>query len=317
MRAAILYGPRDFRIEVRPRPRIEKEECLVRVRACGVCHSELHQWEVKEPGLEYPRFIGHEVSGEIIDAGASVRDFRKGDRVAVWTESGGYAEEVAVRFDRIFPVHPDIPFAQALAEPISCATNGVIRSRIGLNDSVVLVGAGFMGLILLQEIRAAGAGRIIAVDVRDTMLELARRLGADAVVNPLRGDAVAAVEKELGGGKADVVFEAGGMQETLDLAADLCRMEGKLVLFGYHPGPRQIKHFGYWNWMAFDIVNAHFRELNVILNGARIGMALLNAGRIDMGPLITHRFPLEAVNEAFAASREKPVGFVKSVIVFD
>src|SRR4030042_1291815 len=99
MRAAILHGPRDFRIEKRPRPEYGKDECLIRVRTCGVCHSELHQWEVREPGLEYPRFIGHEVSGEIIEAGSAAGEFKKGDRVAVWPENGGGSEEVAVRFD--------------------------------------------------------------------------------------------------------------------------------------------------------------------------------------------------------------------------
>lgn len=84
MRIASLHGPHDFRIEEHPRPEMQKDECLVRVRACGVCHSEIHQWEVKVEGLEYPRYIGHEVSGEVLAVGAEVQGFQPGDRVSVW-----------------------------------------------------------------------------------------------------------------------------------------------------------------------------------------------------------------------------------------
>jgi threonine dehydrogenase-like Zn-dependent dehydrogenase len=94
-------------------------------------------------------------------------------------------------------------------------------------------------------------------------------------------------------------------------------MEGKLVIFGFHPGPRKIKDFGYWNWMAFDIINAHFRNLDTILKGSRIGMDMLNYKRIDMQPLITHEFPIEKIEDAFSVAKDKPKGFVKSVIVFD
>jgi len=136
-------------------------------------------------------------------------------------------------------------------------------------------------------------------------------------LNPSRDNVVEKVKAMTDGRGIDVAFEVGGVQATLDLAADLTRMEGKLVIFGYHPGPRQIKHLGYWNWMAFDIVNAHFRNLQTILNGSRVGMQLLNADQLNMTPLITHTYPLERIEEAFAAAKQKPSGFIKSVIVFD
>ncbi|MGE5861517.1 MAG: L-iditol 2-dehydrogenase, partial [Ignavibacteria bacterium] len=101
------------------------------------------------------------------------------------------------------------------------------------------------------------------------------------------------------------------------LAADICRMEGKLVIFGFHPGPRKINDLGYWNWMAFDVINAHFRDLNTILNGTRIGMEMLNTGKINMKPLITHTFKLEEIENAFKAAKEKPKGFIKSVITMN
>lgn len=316
MRIAVLYGPHDFRIEERPSPKMADDECLIKVRACGVCHSEIHQWDVKEPGLEYPRFIGHEVAGEILQVGSHVARFKPGDRVAVWTDRAGYAEEVSVKETQLFAIKESVPFEHAMAEPISCTVNGVEKTNLRLGDSVALVGTGFMGLILLQEIKLRGATPVIAIDLRDEMLELAKRLGADIVLNPNQDNVVEKIKAMTDGRGIDVAFEVGGVQSTLDLAADILRMEGKLVIFGYHPGPRQIKHLGFWNWMAFDIVNAHFRNLQTILNGSRVGMQLLNAGQLNMAPLITHTYPLDRIEEAFTAAKEKPKGFIKSVIVF-
>ncbi|TFG95109.1 MAG: hypothetical protein E4H13_13850 [Calditrichales bacterium] len=174
-----------------------------------------------------------------------------------------------------------------------------------------------MGLILLQQIKHSGAARVIAIDIRDDMLELAKQLGADEVINPVKNDPVKKVHEITAGSGVDVSFEVGGSQGTLDLAASLCRMEGKLVIFGYHPGSRTIQDLGFWNWMAFDIINAHFRDKNVILDGTRRGMAMLNAKKVTMKPLITHSFRLDQINAAFASAVEKPHGFVKSVITFD
>jgi threonine dehydrogenase-like Zn-dependent dehydrogenase len=174
-----------------------------------------------------------------------------------------------------------------------------------------------MGLILLQQIRLSAPKKIIAVDVREEMLRNAKILGADITINPLKEDPEKKIQEYAGGEKADVVFEIGGTEKTLNLAANLCRMEGKLVIFGFHPGPRIISDLGYWNWMAFDIINAHFRDLGAILNGTRAGMEMLNSNKISLAPLITHTFSLEDINQAFAAAKDKPAGFVKAVIVFD
>lgn len=317
MRIAVLYGPREFCIEEQPRPSIQNDECLIRIRACGVCHSEIHQWAVKQEGLSYPRYIGHEVSGEIIEVGAEVKKFNPGDRVSVWVDGRGYGEEIGVKAGWVFPIAPTVPFEHALSEPLACCTNGVLKAKVQLGDTVALVGTGFMGLMLLQQVILRGPKQVIAIDIRDEMLDLAKQLGADVVINPQKEIVVDRIKELTDGKGVDVSFEAGGVQATLDLAADICRMEGKLVIFGYHPGPRQIKDLGSWNWMAFDIINAHFRDLSTILTGARIGMDLLNAGKLTMAPLITHTFPLESIEDAFVAAKEKPKGFVKSVIVLD
>ncbi|MEO8398784.1 MAG: zinc-binding dehydrogenase [Ignavibacteriaceae bacterium] len=317
MQAALLYGPHDFRIEEKPDPGIGEDECLINIKACGVCHSEIHQWDVLEKDLEYPRFIGHEVAGEILKTGKKINNFKPGDRIAAWTDGKGYAEKISLKTDKLFLIDKNIPYSHALAEPIACTTNGIIKTDIQLEDTVALVGTGFMGLILLQQMKFKGPKNIIAIDIRDEMLELSKQLGADIVINPLKENVQKIIKDHTNGKGVDVSFEVGGVQSTLDLAAEICRMEGKLVLFGYHPGPREIKHLGYWNWMAFDIINAHFRNINTILRGSRIGMEMLNSNKINMGSLITHKFKLNEIEKAFTAAKEKPKGFVKSVIVLD
>ena len=317
MRGAILYGAHDFRIKKLSTPKINDDECLIKVKACGVCHSEIHQWDEKIDGLEYPRHIGHEVSGEIIKTGSNVKDFKKGDRVAVWADGKGYAEEIAANQKMLNHISKNIPFHLALSEPIACTTNGVNKADIQLADTVALVGTGFMGLILLQEIKLKGPAKIIAIDIRDEMLKLAKKLGADITINPKKENLKQKIEQITDNKDVDVTFEVGGVQSTLDTASEITRMEGKLVIFGYHPGQRIIKDLGYWNWMAFDIINAHFRDINKILEGSRRGMDLLNAGKINMSPLITHKYPLEKIEEAFLAAKQKPKGFIKSVIIMN
>ena len=149
MRAGLLYGEKDFRIEQIDDPVIKPDECLIKVMACGVCHSEIHQWDHKIPGMEYPRFIGHEVAGTVIKAGKDVSAFNPGDRVAVWVDGKGYAEKLAVNQKSVFHLADQVPFEQAMAEPIACTTNGVLRTNLRMNESIALVGSGFMGLILL------------------------------------------------------------------------------------------------------------------------------------------------------------------------
>jgi threonine dehydrogenase-like Zn-dependent dehydrogenase len=179
------------------------------------------------------------------------------------------------------------------------------------------VGTGFMGLILLQQLKLRGPKFIAAIDVRDEILDLAKKFGADYTINPLKQNPKEFIKDVTNGKGVDVSFEVGGNESTLNLAPEICRMEGKLVIFGFHPGQRQIKDMGYWNWMAFDIINAHFRDMNTILNGTRIGIDMLNSGKINMKPLITHKFGLNEIENAFKAAKEKPRGFIKSVIVMN
>lgn len=317
MKAALLYGPHDWRIEEIDSPTFTDDQLLISIKACGVCHSELHQWEEKIPGLDYPRFIGHEAAGIIKNVGSHIKKFKEGDRVALWIFGKGFAEEVSVNEDQVFPINDDITYEEALAEPISCTTNALLKTNVLLADTVALVGTGFMGLILLQQLKHQGVSKLIAIDVRNEILTKAKELGADVVLNPNNDNVVEEIQKLTDGKGVDISFEVGGVQATLDIVPQITRMEGKLVIFGYHPGKRVINDLGYWNWMAWDIINGHFRDMKTILDGSRRGIDMVNSKKIDMNSLVTHKYKLKQIEEAFLAAKNKPAGFIKAVVVMD
>lgn len=316
MQAAILQAPGRFTIEERPIPAIGRDELLVRTHCCGICTSELEIWMGKLKGLDYPRFIGHEPSGIVEEVGEDVRDFSVGDHVSVWSEGKGFAQYFSAKADYAARLKPDTPLEHAIGEPIACSTNGVRKADPQLNDSVAIIGCGFMGLIMLQVFNARGIGLSIAVDPRKSMRDLALRLGAAHVLDPRTIDASAAVKELTGGKGVDIAVEAAGTQQTLDLAANCARMEGKLEVFGFHVGDARSVPWGFWNWMAFQIINGHVRSPQVYVEGMKIGLALLESGKLSMGPLITHRFALQEINRAFEIAAGKPEGFVKGVIAF-
>lgn len=316
MKAAILQGPKKFVIEEKPLPAIQADEVLVRTKASGICTSELDMWEGLAKGLEYPRFIGHEPAGIVEVVGAGVTSVRAGDHVAAWSEGKSYAEYFAVKEAYLYKLNSATTFVEALGEPIACAVNGVRKADVQLNESVCLVGCGFMGLIMLQVFKARGAGHLIAVDTRESLLKFAQKVGATHAFNPKNGDVRAAIKDLTDGRGVDIGVEAAGRQETLDLTSDIVRMEGKLEVFGFHQGePRRVP-LGYWNWMAFHIVNGHTRSAQMYVEGMKIGLRMLEDGKLDMKSLITHRFALEDINTAFARAASKEEGFVKGVITF-
>ena len=316
MKIAILTGPKEFKFEEQELPALLPDEVLVQVAACGVCTSELDMWEGRAGSHMYPRYPGHEVSGVVADLGKDVQGLAAGDRVAVWAPGRGFAEYVVVKSRYCFPAG-DLPLDLALAEPLACAVNTVELANVSLSDDVVIVGAGFMGNLVQKLVALQGPRRLIVADTRADALERALKLGATHVVNVKNESLPDAVKSLTDGQGADVSFEVVGAQGPLNLLGDVTRMSGKVVIVGYHQGePRQIP-LGYWNWMAFQILNAHFREEATILRGMRIGMRLLTSGRLRLDDLVSHRFRLNQINEAFLAAHEKPEGFVKSTIVME
>ena len=313
MKIAILQRPRAFELTDAPIPEIAADEILVRVAYCGVCTSELDMWAGTAGNSLFPRMPGHEVSGIVERVGAQVNTFKPGDHVGVWATGRGFAEYVAVKAEYALPAG-DVPLDLALAEPLACAVNTVELANISLGDDVVIIGAGFMGNLVQKLVELQGPRHLIVVDTRDDALERAKRLGATHVVNA-KSESLPDVVKELTGGRgADATFEVTGVQAPLLMLGEVTRMSGKVVIVGYHQGGNREIPLSQWNWMAFQVLNAHFREQATIMRGMRIGMRLLIAGRLKLDGLVSHHFALPEINQAFEIAHSKPAGFVKSTV---
>ncbi len=312
MRIAALHGPREFVIEEVDVPTPAPDEVLVQVAGCGVCASELEPW-LDGPGPDGPRYLGHEVSGVVTERGADVRDLVVGDRVGVWVTERGFAAYVAVKADQCRRAG-DGPLEEALAEPLACAANAVELADVRMADDVVVVGAGFMGNLVQKFVALRGVRHLVVADTRPDALERAAAMGATRVVDVTQ-ESLPEVVRELTGGRgADVAFECTGTQPALSGIGDVVRMSGKIGIVGFHQGAAREVPMAFWNWMAFTIVNGHFRELSTIMRGMTIGMRLLESGVLSMEGMVSHRFALADINEAFRALEEKPSGFVKAVV---
>jgi L-iditol 2-dehydrogenase len=313
VRIAVLNEPGRFELVDEPVPSVGPDDLLVRVSACGVCTSELDMWQGRTGHAALPWYPGHEVSGVVERIGDRVVSFHPGDPVVAWVTTRGYAEYVAVRADHCLPAD-GLPLDVALAEPMACAVNAVDLASPALGDDVVIVGAGFMGNLVHLLVNLQGSRQVIIADVRAEALERAARLGATATVNMAEESLPDRVMELTGGAGADMTFEVTGVPAVLPLLGEVTRMSGTVVIAGYHQGEAREIPLGRWNWMAFRIVNAHFREVSTILRGMRMGMRLLTSGRVSLDGLVTHRFPLERIDEAFRTALEKPAGFVKATV---
>jgi L-iditol 2-dehydrogenase len=312
VRLAELAGVEDYRVVEVDVLRPDAGELLVEVAVCGVCASELDAWTGRVP-TDFPKRPGHEVSGTVVELGAGATGFTVGDPVAVWTTGSGYAEYVTAPAAYCRALG-DVPLEVGLLEPIACAANAVELADVRLADDVVILGAGFMGALVQQLVQLRGPRTVTVVDRRPDVLALAAKLGATRTVDTTTESADDGVAEVTDGRGADITFEVTGVQGGLDLVGDVTRMSGKVVLVGFHQGEPRAVPLGHWNWMAYDLRNAHFREVTTIMRGMDIAARLLTAGRLDLSPLVTHRFDLTDLNEAFRAAVSKPEGFVKAIV---
>jgi L-iditol 2-dehydrogenase len=313
MRAAVLARPGEIEFVDRELPPVGARQARIRVRQCGLCTSEIDLWTGKAPD-KLPAAIGHEIAGEVIEVGDEVSTLRLGDNVAAWVEGGGFAEEAMVEERYCVPVAAGVTYP-AVAEPLACVVNAVELAAPDLADDVVIVGAGYMGNLVQLVSELKGARTITVADVRDDALQRAADLGATRVVDTRRESLADAVAEVTDGRGADLSYEVTGIQPGLDLAGEVTRMSGKVCIVGYHQGGPRTLPLAQWNWMAFKVINAHFREIDTIMAGMRAGMRLVNAGKLDVSSLVSGSYPLERLADAFETAVAKPDGFIKAVVI--
>lgn len=315
MKAAVISAPKGARVEDVVRPDPGPGQIRVRIEGCGVCGSNLPTWEGRE-WFKYPLTPGapgHEGWGVVDAVGSGVQNFRPGDRVATLSNSA-YAEYDVVSMNSAVVLPLALHGKPFPGEPLGCAMNIFRRSDIQPGQTVAIIGIGFLGALVTRLAVNAGA-RVIAITRRPFALEVARKFGASECI-PM-DDHLKIIDrvKQLTASQlCERVIEVVGEQWPLDLAAELTRERGKLIIAGYHQdGPRQV-NMQLWNWRGLDVVNAHERDPRVYLEGIQLAVNAVASGRLDPTPLYTHSFKLDELNQAFEAMRKRPDGFLKALI---
>jgi threonine dehydrogenase-like Zn-dependent dehydrogenase len=315
MRAAVVTGPQQLEVEHIVVPQPAAGQVRVRLEGCGVCGSNLPLWEGR-PWFEYPVSAGapgHEGWGVVDALGVGVSGLTVGQRVAVLS-SQAYAEYDVATASTVVPLPDSLADTPFPGEPLGCAMNAFHRSDIRPDHTVAIIGIGFLGALLVRLASQSGA-RVIAISRRPFALELARTMGAEITIPLEDHNAIVHQVQQLTGGEgADRVIEVTGLQWPLDLAGELTRIRGRLIIAGYHQdGPRQV-NMQLWNWRGLDVINAHERDPAEYIAGIRLAVEAVASGTLDPSPLYTHSFELEQLDQAFEMMSDRPDGFLKALI---
>jgi L-iditol 2-dehydrogenase len=334
MKVALFEKPHSLTVRSTPLRTLMPNEVLLKVKACGVCGTDVHIVEGTSRSTP-PVVLGHEFTGIVEDVGIAVHGIAAGQRAAVdpniscgvcyycrrglvhlcanlralgVDRDGGMAEYCFVPAEQIYLL-PDgmLMEAAAFVEPVSCAIHGIDRANILAGDTVVIIGGGTIGLIMLQLAKNAGASRTIIVEPLHHKRRIAVELGADAVVNPTESETKSAIMDMTHVG-ADVVIECAGKPQTAQLSLELVRRGGTVEFFGVSPIGEKIQ---------VEPNQVYFKELTIVgsyvnPNTFSRSIALLNAGRVRIDRFQIDRFPLDGVNDALAFQREGKT--LKSII---
>jgi threonine dehydrogenase-like Zn-dependent dehydrogenase len=318
MKAAVIASPGNVQITTTPVPRPAENEVLVRLEGCGVCGSNLAPWEGR-PWFKYPfppGDLGHEGWGRVAEIGAKVSRVNIGDRVAILSYHA-FAEYDVASQDSVVRLPVQVARDPFPGEALGCAMNVFRRSDVFSGQTVAIIGIGFLGAVLTALCASAGA-HVVGVSRRPFALETARRMGAQETM-PLDDSAaviqrVRALTDDKG---CHCVIEATGTQAGLDLATELTRERGRLVIAGYHQDNLRRVNMQLWNWRGIDVINAHERDPRVYLSGIQAAAQAISNGIFNPAPLYTHTFPLAQLGAALNALKERPAGFLKSLILYE
>jgi len=343
MKVAVLKGVRSVVVEERPIPEIAAGEALVRVRAAGICGSDIHGFDGIWPDKRALGLImGHENSGEVVQVAGDVKTVRAGDRVVVNPQlacgrcdeclqgspnlcrnmkligsssrgmrHGGFAEYLAMPERNLHPLPENLSFEEgALFDPLGNAVHLMNRAEAKVGDRIAIFGAGTLGLCLLLVARNSGLGPILMTDVSPCRLEVARRLGADRCIDVRSDDPVKAILEETKGQGVDIAVEAVGMKETYAQCLSVVKRKGRLMALGNTAPEIGVALFRLVSWEISLIGCTGFGPVEIDR-----ALALMSTGRIDAKPIITHRFPLDQVQAAFEATGQKDSHLIKAFLL--
>jgi 2-desacetyl-2-hydroxyethyl bacteriochlorophyllide A dehydrogenase len=328
MKAAVLPSAGRVEIEDLPRPHAGLGEIVVKVGACGLCGTDQHIFEGSgHLTVDFPLVPGHELAGEIVETGENAGWLKPGDRVALdpnihcghcfychrgevhlcenlqalgVTRNGGF-EEYCLSPARQAILLPEnvTTLMGGLAEPVACCLHGADRLAVTPGETVLILGGGFIGLVLLQLMKAAGAGAVIVSEPFAPRRQKALELGAARAVDPNADDLAAIVMEATEGRGADACIEAAGRVQTAEQAVHLARRGGRILFFGVVPEGRMAQV------APFDVYRKVLSILGSFVNPFSHARAvqLLSDGVVKVEGLVSHRFPVEDFAEALEAAR--------------
>jgi len=326
VKAAVLRGVHDLRLEQVQDPSPAGNEVLIRVKAAGMCGTDLHMWEGSNQEGTFPFIPGHEWSGEVVEVGKGVKSVSRGERVVAevpipchlcdnckdglepnmcpdkqlygfsWENAGGMAEYTLARAERLFKIPANVSYEEAaLVEPVSVAYHGVWGSGGGAapHDRVVVFGAGPIGLFAMLSCKASGAP-VLVVEPQAFRRKMAQDLGADVVLDPMAGDLVEQVLDHTGGRGATMVLECSGSNGALAATLDVIGKQGRIVLIGQSAGRK----------IPIEIGKAIFERTTIVGSSGSPyyfpkTLAFMSRRLVDLLPVVTHQFPLSRILEAF------------------
>ncbi|OKL40526.1 L-iditol 2-dehydrogenase [Pontibacter flavimaris] len=317
MKAAVLEAPQSINVQEVSLPEPKAGQVRIRLQGCGLCASNLPVWEGRE-WFSYPVAAGnpgHEGWGVVDAVGEGVRGVRPGDRVAALSYNA-YAEYDLADADKVVKLPESLAGKPFPGEPLGCAMNIFKRSEVKAGQTVAILGIGFLGALLVQLAKSAGA-KVIAVSQREFSLAVARECGADEVIKMDDHYKIIEKVKELTNGNfCERVIECTGKEWPLNLAGELTAERGRLIIAGFHQdGMRQV-NVQLWNWRGLDVINAHERDPKEYIKGIQAAVEAVEAGTINPDRLYTHRYTLDTIDKAFENLTNRPDGFVKALITY-
>jgi len=339
MKAAVFYGKNDLRIEQRPMPAVGQEDVLIRVRACGVCGTDMHIFDGAEGAAPTPpqTVLGHEFAGEVVAVGEKVAGIQPGDRVCVdpnqlcntcdycregighfcehmvgigTTVDGGFAEYCCVPQPQVYVYGADLTFAQAaMTEPVACCLHGMDLCAIEPGSHVVVIGGGMIGLLMLQLAKARGAAKLVLAEPVAEKRAMALELGADIAVDPLAQDLQTALA-EHGITRVHTVIECVGKPATMEKAIAIAGKKSTVMLFGLTAPEDQIQVKPFELFKKEITLKASF--INPYTQNR--ALRLIESGKIDVSAMIHKTIPVEQLPQLLADKRARAAG--KYIVTF-
>jgi L-iditol 2-dehydrogenase len=324
MKAAVYYAPGEIRYEDVPVPGISDDEILVKVRACGFCGTDLTK--ILSGNVKTPAVLGHEVAGDVVESGTNVSKFSTGERVVVAhhvccfvcdfcrhgrhslceefkennMDPGGFAQYLRIKPRSVqratFTIPDNLSYEEAsMMEPAACCLRGLMKCDIQPGDTVMVIGAGAIGLILLQIARILGAGTLIVSDILDARLEKSKKFGADITVNPSKENVAGKVKSIVNGNGVNIVVLAVPKIEALTDAMECARPGGTVCDFAECPGKPSLTIDP--NWVYHEEVRL-IGSYSSTPSEQAVALSMIQTKQLKVKELITGRFSLNQLGQA-------------------